>query len=181
MVGLRRRSDHGGRGEALSALIEARQTKHETVSHLPGEAHTGGIPPGSPEQPRTGVGSRPRTCASLGAVAVGRPAVGFLRLAAKFSLAEQATLALVAAETASAGDCRLSVPHLAALVGVAETTVRNAIREGSQARPAHGRGTQGDGLPQLPNVVRIVSPEWTAWLRLARKGAPSRDPLAVRW
>ncbi len=66
--------------EALSALIEARQTKHETVSHLPGEAHTGrDTPQDRQNRPRTGVGSRCAPAPALSAVAVGRPAVGFLR------------------------------------------------------------------------------------------------------
>ncbi|MCJ2098623.1 GntR family transcriptional regulator, partial [Methylobacterium sp. E-046] len=80
--------------------------------------------------PRRAVGSRPRTDASMERrrrwAASGRlpPAI-----AARFTLAEHAVLALVAAETARRKDCRLAVGHLAAIVGVAETTVRNAIRE----------------------------------------------------
>ena len=163
--------------EALTALIEARQTKHDTVSLSPGEAHTGrDTPQDSQNRPRTG--SRPRTDASLERrrrwAASGRlpPA-----LAAKFSLAEQAILALVAAETARRGDCRLSVPHLAALVGVAETTVRNAIREARKLGLLTVEERKVTGFRNLPNIVRIVSPEWTAWLRLARKGVTVRDPL----
>ncbi len=166
--------------EALSVLIEARQTKHETVSHLPGEAHTGrDTPQVRQNRPRAGGGSRPRTNASLERrrrwAASGRlpPA-----LAAKFSLAEHAVLALIATETARRGDCRLSVPHLAALVGVAETTVRNAIREARKLGLLTVEERKVTGFRNLPNIVRIVSPEWTAWLRLARKGAPSRHPLA---
>lgn len=165
--------------EALSALIEARQAKHETVSHLPGEAHTGrDAPQDRQNRPKTGIGSRPRTDASLERrrrwAAAGRlpPA-----LAAKFSLAEQATLALVAAETARRGDCRLSVPHLAAMAGVAETTVRNAIREARKLGLLTVEERRVTGFRNLPNIVRIVSPEWTAWLRLARKGVTFRAPL----
>ncbi len=123
--------------EALSVLIEARQAsdtaqKRGQSPNPIGTAWEAGTaePQKLVQARRTGVGSRPRTDASLERrrrwAASGRlpPA-----LAAKFSLAEHAVLALIAAETARRGDCRLSVPHLAALAGVAETTVRNAIRE----------------------------------------------------
>ncbi|MCJ2023848.1 helix-turn-helix domain-containing protein [Methylobacterium sp. J-067] len=168
--------------ETLAALIEARR--------LSSAAHSGGQSPnptGTPaarvadapqdrqNSPRTGAGSRPRTDASLERrrrwAASGRlpPA-----LAARFTLAEQAALALIAAETARRGDCRLSVPHLAALVGVAETTVRNAIREARKLGLLTVEERRLTGYRNDTNVVRIVSPEWVAWLRLARKAKPSR-------
>jgi hypothetical protein len=174
--------------EALSALIETRQAKAETVSVLrspdPGtgnaiEAYANR--PAIPDRqrsPRTGVGSRPRTDASLERrrrwAASGRlpPAI-----AARFTLAEQAVLALVAAETARKGDCRLSVPHLAAVAGVAETTVRNAIREAKKLGLLTVEERRASGWRNDTNVVRIVSPEWTAWLQLARKGVTNRAPL----
>lgn len=164
--------------EALSVLIEARQAS--------GAAHSSGQSPnpigtgfetetGEPRKlvqaGRTSVGARPRTDASLERrrrwAASGRlpPA-----LASRFTLAEHAVLALIAAETARRGDCRLSVPHLAALAGVAETTVRNAIREARKLGLLTVEERRVTGFRNLPNIVRIVSPEWAAWLRLARKG-----------
>ncbi len=167
-----------GRGRGAVCTDRGAAGNHSS-RNISGEAHTGRDTPQERQNgPRTGVGSRPRTCASLERrrrwAASGRlpPA-----LAAKFSLAEHAVLALIAAETARRGDCRLSVPHLAALVGVAETTVRNAIREARKLGLLTVEERKVTGFRNLPNVVRIVSPEWTAWLRLARKGAPSRDPL----
>lgn len=171
--------------ESLSVLIEARQASDTAQKRRqsPNPRGTGyeaeTVEPRKLVQARrTGVGSRPRTDASLERrrrwAASGRlpPA-----LAARFSLAEHAVLALIAAETARRGDCRLSVPHLAALVGVAETTVRNAIREARKLGLLTVEERKVTGFRNLPNIVRIVSPEWTAWLRLARKGAPSRHPL----
>ena len=157
--------------ETLSGLIEARQTKSETVSHLPQtNAATG--PVGSP---RRAVGSRPRTDASMERrrrwAASGRLPPG---LAARFTLAEQAVLALVAAEVVRRKDCRLSVPNLAAVTGVAETTVRNAIREAKKLGLLTVEERQITGFRNDTNIVRIVSPEWAAWLRLAR----TRDPLS---
>lgn len=158
--------------EALSELIRARQAKSPTVVDLaPGHA-----PQDRVASPRTGVGSRPRTDASMERrrrwAASGRlpPA-----LAARFTLAEQAVLGLVAAETARRGDCRLAVGHLAAIVGVAETTVRNAIRQARKLGLVSVEERRVTGFRNDTNVIRIVSPEWTSWLRLARRGGAPRN------
>ncbi len=97
-------------------------------------------------------------------------------LAARFTLAEQAVLALVATETARRGDCRLAVGHLAAIVGVAETTVRNAIREAAKLGLVTVEERRITGFRNDTNIVRIVAPEWTAWLHLARKTHPAHAP-----
>jgi DNA-binding CsgD family transcriptional regulator len=49
-------------------------------------------------------------------------------LAARFTLAEQAVLAVVAAEHRKRGDCRLTNGELADVAGVSITTVKNALR-----------------------------------------------------
>ncbi|OAH29767.1 hypothetical protein AX289_29600 [Methylorubrum populi] len=173
--------------ECLSALIEART--------LTGKAARFGQPP-SPAEPqpveacdapqappgsaRRSVGSRPRTDASMERrrrwAASGRLPPG---LAARFTLAEQAVLALVAAETTRRGDCRLAIGHLAAIVGVAETTVRNAIREAGKLGLLTVEERRITGFRNDTNIVRIVAPEWTAWLTLARKTHPAHVPLQV--
>jgi hypothetical protein len=89
-------------------------------------------------------------------------------------------LSLVAAETARRGDCRLAVGHLAAIVGVAETTVRNAVREARKLGMVTVEERRVTGFRNDTNVVRVVSAEWTAWLRLARKGVTFRDPLGEK-
>jgi len=90
-------------------------------------------------------------------------------LAARFTLAEQAVLALVAAETVRRKDCRLAIGQLAAIAGVAETTVRNAIREATQLGLVTVEERRVTGFRNDTNIVRIVAAEWQAWLRLARK------------
>ncbi|MCJ2016865.1 helix-turn-helix domain-containing protein [Methylobacterium sp. E-065] len=152
--------------EALSGLIEARleQGGRKSAQASPDRARS----------PRTGVGSQPRTDASMERrrrwAASGRlpPAI-----AARFTLAEQGVLALVAAEVARRKDCRLAVGNLAAIVGVAETTVRNAIREAVKLGLVTVEERRITGFRNDTNIVRIISPEWAAWLRLARK--PTRD------
>jgi len=163
---------------ALSALIEARQISGTPASAPALQTDYTGPAPGPVGSAQRAVGSRPRTGASMDRrrrwAASGRLPPG---LAARFTLAEQAALALVAAETARRGDCRLSIPHLAAVAGVAETTVRNAIREARKLGLLTVEERRLTGYRNDTNVVRIVSPEWTAWLRLGRKGTPPRHPL----
>ena len=165
--------------EALSGLIEARQSSPRRGANLPaGQGMAISPIPSEPPSdctgsPRSRAGSRPRTDASMERrrrwAASGRLPPG---LAARFTLAEQAVLSLVAAETVRRKDCRLAVGHLAAITGVAETTVRNAIREARKLGLVTVEERRVTGFRNDTNVVRIVSAEWTAWLRLARKGVP---------
>jgi len=168
--------------EALSVLIEGRRSSGSGPKPGQSPNPTGpdsgqgtGEPQTLVQAARRAVGSRPRTDASMERrrrwAASGRlpPA-----LAARFTLAEQAVLSLVAAETVRRKDCRLSVPNIAAVAGVAETTVRNAIREARKLGLLTVEERQITGFRNDTNIVRIISPEWTAWLRLAR----TRDPLS---
>ena len=165
--------------ERLSSLIEARSVINDgsRPRQTPNPTGTATREVTSPQERqssprRPGVGSRPRTDTSMERrrrwAASGRLPPG---LAARFTLAEQAVLSLVAAETARRKDCRLAVGHLAAIVGVAETTVRNAIHEAVKLGFVTVEERRVTGFRNDTNIVRIISPEWTAWLRLARKGA----------
>ena len=149
--------------EALSGLIEARQTKSETGFALPrsgvlaqsgdrstdvGKSDTASDRIGSP---RRTVGSRPRTDAlRWSAVAAGRPLGGIPPAIARPVYAGRAggALALVAAEVARRKDCRLSIENMAAVTGVCRSTVKNAIREATPDRPADRRGASDHRLPQ---------------------------------
>lgn len=167
--------------EALAALIEARQV---LSAPKPGSAIG---PAGSDasqdhaRNPRTGrSGSRPRTDASLERrrrwAASGRmpPAI-----AARFTLAEQSVLALVAAETCRRKDCRLSVGGMAAIAGVSETTVRNAIREAVKLGLLTVEERRITGWRNDTNVLRLVSPEWLSWLRLTRRSPKPGSGLSL--
>src|SRR5215210_5885494 len=96
----------------LSTLIEARRA-------LP--------TPQRPVQRR--LGSRPRSDTSMerrrrwAASGAMPPA-----LASRFTLAEQAVLAVVAAENRKRGDCRLTNKEVADVAGVSVSTVKNALR-----------------------------------------------------
>lgn len=179
--------------EALSGLIEARSLRvGQSERYRPGiPLSEGSIYRGDPGNSstaeasqdrrnsarRAGVGSRPRTDASMERrrrwAASGRLPPG---LAAQFTLAEQAVLALVAAETARRKDCRLSIEGMAAVTGVCRSTVKNAVREARRLGLLTVEERQITGFRNDTNVLRIVSAEWLAWLRLARRG----DPLPNR-
>ena len=165
--------------EVLSGLIATRTeapVARRFFLAAPAASNSGDSPPAqdTATSVRRVVGSRPRSDASMERrrrwAASGRLPP---RLAARFTLAEQAVLALVAAETVRRKDCRLAVGHLAAIVGVAETTVRNAIREAVKLGLVTVEERRVTGFRNDTNIVRIVSAEWQAWMRLARK--PGRE------
>ena len=168
--------------ESLSVLIEARRTTNDGSgpARSPNPIGTDqgqgtATPPTLVQTARRAVGSRPRTDASMERrrrwAASGRIPPG---IAARFTLAEQAVLALVAAETARRKDCRLSIENMAAVAGVCRSTVKNAIREARQLGLLTVEERQITGFRNDTNVIRIISPEWLAWIRLARK--PARHP-----
>ena len=146
--------------EALSGLIEARQ-----LPECPADLHqrpTAG--------PRKGVGSRPRTDASMARrrrwAASGRLPPG---IAACFTLAEQAVLAVVAVEVAKRGRCALAVGAVAALAGVSQTSVRRALREARTLGLVTVDERRLSRFRNDTNLVAIIDRAWIAWLRLARK------------
>ena len=168
--------------ETLSVLIESqRATQIRTVRvNIEQASNPSGTRDGNEtaapralvQTARRAVGSRPRTDASMERrrrwAASGRLPPG---LAARFTLAEQAVLALVAAETVRRKDCRLSIENMAAVAGVCRSTVKNAIREARQIGLLTVEERQITGFRNDTNVLRIISPEWLAWIRLARKQA----------
>jgi hypothetical protein len=165
--------------ESLSSLIDARRASGTTQKFGQSSNPTATAateltlsPQNRAGSYRRSVGSRPRTDASMERrrrwAASGRLPPG---LAARFTLAEQAVLALVAAETVRRKDCRLSIENMAAVAGVCRSTVKNAIREARQLGLLTVEERQITGFRNDTNVLRIVSREWLAWLRLARKGA----------
>src|SRR3954453_21508161 len=87
-------------------------------------------------------------------------------LAARFTLAEQAALAVVAAEHRRRGDCRLTNKEIADVAGVSITTVKNALRAARALGLISVEERRLSAFRNAPNIVRIVSPEWRAWLRL---------------
>src|SRR3954470_21844022 len=143
----------------LSDLIEAKRA-------LPA--------PQRPVQRR--LGSRPRSPASMerrrrwAASGCLPPA-----LAARFTLAETAVLAVIAAEALRHGRCTLVIEHIAALAGVGRSTVKRALRAAQGLGFVRIEERRVSAWRNAPNVVTIVSREWSAWLRMRQKGVGSRQ------
>ena len=142
-----------GDAQALAESVEARKA----VPALTPARRSSGSRPRSPESTE-----RRRRWTSSGWLPP--------QLAALFTLAEAAvSAAVVAAEVARHGRCTLTLGHIAALAGVCRTTVRNAMREARLA----GLTVEEWRLSawrSAPNTVKIVSLEWSTWLRLRGRG-----------
>lgn len=145
--------------EALSSLIEARRA----------------LPIASKPSPRH-VGSRARAPASLERrrswTASGRlpPSV-----AARFTPGEAAVLTVVAVEVRRSGDCRWPHGRIAAVAGVSVSTVRRALRQARALGLITVEERRLTAFRSDTNILRVVSPEWRAWLHLGG-GGQSRTP-----
>lgn len=156
--------------EELAALIEVRSIR-------PNQSKAPQDRSGSPRTGRNG--SRPRTDASMGRRR-SWASDGLMppTLVVHFTQGERSVLAVIAAETQKRQDCRLAIDHIAALAGVGRSTTRNAIREAVRLGLLTVEERRLSGWRNDTNVVRIISAEWTAWLRLARKRKEKREAVA---
>lgn len=78
---------------------------------------------------------------------------------------ERAALSVIACEVKHHGVCDLPIDRIAAVAGVSRTTVQNAIREARQLGHLAIQMRAQQGRKNLTNLVRVVSPEWMAWLK----------------
>ena len=92
------------------------------------------------------------------------------KIASHFTLGEQAALAVVAVEITKRGQCMLAIGAIAALAGVSEATVKRALRQGRALGLITVEERRLSRFRNDTNVVRVISREWTSWLRLARQG-----------
>ena len=86
-------------------------------------------------------------------------------LACRFTTSELAVLRIVGDEVQQHGVCSIHLDAIASRAGVCRRLAQSAIRL------AYGLGLlvieerRRRGLPSLTNIVRILSPEWKAWLK----------------
>src|SRR5215204_90968 len=125
--------------------------------------------PAKPAQRR--VGSRPRSPASMErrrswAASGAMPP----QLAARFTLAEVAVLAVVAAEVRTKGACTLTLGHIAALAGVCRKTTKNALREAEALGLVRIEERRLTAWRNASNRLTVTSREWNAWLAMRRRG-----------
>src|SRR5215217_7377121 len=132
--------------------------------------------PVRPPQPRLRVGSRPRTPESL-ARRRRWVAGGLLppALASRFTAAETAVLSVVATEVLKHGRCTLVIEHIAALAGVGRSTVKRALRAAQGLGLVRVEERRVSAWRNAPNVLTIISAEWTGWLRMRQRGVGSKQ------
>jgi hypothetical protein len=91
-------------------------------------------------------------------------------LATGFTQGELAALAIIAAEIRAKGLCGASLAEIAARAGVGRTTAQNAIREAARQGLVTVQERRHEGRKNDPNIIRIVSREWCAWLKRGGRG-----------
>ena len=92
------------------------------------------------------------------------------KIATGFTTAENAVLSVIARQVQRSGTCSLPIDAIAALAGVSRTTAQNALRQARCFGLIEVRERRRRGLPSLTNVVKVISKEWSAWLKLSGQG-----------
>jgi len=165
--------------EQLDGLINARRgaaraatTKAQPLAAVAAQLVPAVAPPPSgegvpPSRTHHRKGSRPRTPDSL-ARRRRMAAGGYLppALAAAFTGGELAVLAVIALEVGKRGSCTLALGHIAALAGVCLTVAKRALRQARTLGLVDVEERRLSRSRNDTNIVRIVSREWAAWLRL---------------
>ena len=96
------------------------------------------------------------------------------QLAAQFTTGELAALRIVADAVRDRGACLLTLGEIAARAGVCVTTARGALRQAAREGLLTIEERRRDKRPNLANVVRVISREWTSWIARGRaKSNPS--------
>ena len=132
--------------------------------------------PAAPAQPRR-VGSRPRSPESMERRRRWTSS-GWLppALASRFTMAECAVLSVVAAEVARRGQSMLTIGAIAGQAGVCKATVRAAIRQAQALGMLTSDEWRITAWRNAPNTVKIVSREWSTWIRMrAKRMSTPRD------
>jgi hypothetical protein len=154
--------------EAVSEALQARRATiaaRRAPQALPQPRPALGLPrharkPRSPD--RQASLERRRRQAMSGAV----PA----KIAAAFTLGELAVLSVIARQCQRGGTCSLPIDALAALAGVSRTTAQNTLRQARLLGLLEVKERRRRGLPSLTNVIKLISKEWSAWLKLSGGG-----------
>lgn len=85
-------------------------------------------------------------------------------LAAKFTVSELAVLRVVADEVTEKGVCSRTLAELSARAGCCRSTAQNALRAAAKAGLITIEERRRRAQKNLPNLIRITSAEWLAWL-----------------
>lgn len=85
-----------------------------------------------------------------------------------FTEGERAALYIIAADCRQHGSCQCSIKEIGDRAGVGITTVRNALRRARLMRLIGTTERPQWRAKHLTNVVKIICPRWTSWLRKFR-------------
>jgi len=96
------------------------------------------------------------------------------QLAASFTTGELAVLRIIADEVRDHGQCDRTLGEIAARAGVCRATAQNALRHAARLGLLTIEERRRSGRSNLPNVVRITSREWLAWLARGPKRGGSK-------
>lgn len=148
----------GSAAEWLSTATEARRIalkgQGRQITAKPALARP--RPCRSPDRARSIV--RRRQLAASGAV----PGT----IAASFTTGEVAALSVIARQCQRSGSCSWFMDKIAAVAGVSRTTARNAIRQAQALGLITVQERRQRGWRSDSNIIRIVSREWLAWLKV---------------
>ena len=153
--------------DAISRAVEARRRD------LAGPKACGAL---SAPQPASGLRRPVRPVSPDRAASVARrrrmAASGQLppQIAAQFTLAEQAVLAVVARIARRAEVVVEPLDKLAALAGVCRSSAKNALRRAEQLGLIRITIRRREGCRNDPNKIEVVAPTWQAWLRIGGAG-----------
>ncbi len=92
------------------------------------------------------------------------------QIAARFTMAEQAALAVVGRIARRAKVVVEPIDKLAALAGCCRSSVKSALRLAEKLGLIRITIRRRDGCRNDPNKIAIIAPAWRAWLRIG--GAP---------
>src|SRR3954454_22191501 len=93
---------------------------------------------------------------------------------------ELAVLRIVGEEVRQHGQCDRCVDEIAARAGVCRSLVKNAIRTAARLGLLTVEERRREGRRNLPNLVRVVSKEWTIGrARGRRTTGPAAEPQAA--
>jgi hypothetical protein len=85
-------------------------------------------------------------------------------LACRFTVAELAVLRIVGDEVRKHRQCDRTVAEIAARAGCGRTSCQNALRLAASLGLVTVQERRREGRKNLPNVIRVVSREWLAWI-----------------
>jgi hypothetical protein len=89
------------------------------------------------------------------------------KIAASFTPGELAALSVIGRQCQRHQACSLPIDAVAAQAGVCRTTVQNALRQARKLGLILVRERRVPGRPSGTNVIRIIDPSWSGWLKLA--------------